>query len=78
MRLTANNRNIPGAVTVTSAGVFRRVKSRGGYTRNPSAVSTPCKMKTRVFTPPRGYGKIDVADFDPENYKRPSKSGGSR
>ena len=40
--------------------------------------SDPDKMKTRVFTPPRDYGKIDLADFDPENYKRPSKRGGRR
>lgn len=25
--------------------------------------------KTRVFTPPKDYGKIDIADFDPEHYK---------
>lgn len=37
--------------------------------------SDPDKMKTRVFTPPRDFGKIDIADFDPENYKRPSKRG---
>jgi hypothetical protein len=36
--------------------------------------SDPDKMKTRVFTPPRDYGKIDLADFDPEKYKRPSRS----
>jgi hypothetical protein len=33
--------------------------------------SDPDKMKTRVFTPPRDYGKIDIADFNPEKYKRP-------
>ncbi|HEX8687771.1 MAG TPA: hypothetical protein VF736_08950 [Pyrinomonadaceae bacterium] len=33
--------------------------------------SDPDKMKRRVFTPPRDYGKVDIADFDPENYKRP-------
>ena len=36
--------------------------------------SDPDKMKTRVFTPPRDYGKIDIANFDPEKYKRPSRS----
>ena len=36
--------------------------------------SDPDKMKTRVFTPPRDYGKIDIANFDPEKYKRPSKA----
>jgi hypothetical protein len=40
--------------------------------------SDPDKMKTSVFTPPRHYGKIDIADFDPENYKRPSKRKGRR
>ena len=40
--------------------------------------SEPDKMKTRVFTPPRDYGKIDLADFEPDNYKRPSKLGGRR
>jgi hypothetical protein len=40
--------------------------------------SDPDQMKTRVFTPPRDYGKIDLADFDPENYKRPSRRGGRR
>jgi hypothetical protein len=35
-------------------------------------------MKTRVYAPPRDYGKIDIADFDPENYKRPSKRKGRR
>ena len=35
--------------------------------------SDPEKMKTRVLTPPRDYGKIDIADFDPENYKRPPR-----
>ncbi len=30
--------------------------------------SDPDKMKTVVHTPPRDFGKIDVADFDPENY----------
>jgi hypothetical protein len=40
--------------------------------------SDPDEMKTRVFTPPKDYGKIDLADFDPENYKRPSKRGGRK
>lgn len=25
--------------------------------------------KTKVFKPPRDYGKVDVGDFDPEHYK---------
>ena len=40
--------------------------------------SDPDKMKTRVFTPPRDFGKIDLADFDPENYKRPPRRGGGK
>lgn len=40
--------------------------------------SDPDKMKTSVFTPPKDYGKIDLADFDPENYKRPAKRGGRK
>ena len=40
--------------------------------------SAPDKMKTRVFTPPKDFGKIDIADFDPENYKRPSRARGRR
>lgn len=30
--------------------------------------SDPDKVKTRIHTPPKDFGKIDVADFDPENY----------
>jgi hypothetical protein len=40
--------------------------------------SDPDKMKTRIFTPPKDYGKIDFADFDPEKYKRPSKARAGR
>lgn len=40
--------------------------------------SDPDKMKTSVFIPPRDYGKVDIADFDPEKYKRPSKRKGRR
>lgn len=35
--------------------------------------SDPEKMKTKVFIPPRDYGKIDIAAFDPEHYKRPAR-----
>lgn len=31
--------------------------------------------KTRVFVPPRDYGKIDIADFDPEHYKAKARAG---
>lgn len=27
------------------------------------------QMKTRTYTPPRGFGKIDIADFDPDNWR---------
>ena len=40
--------------------------------------SDPDKMKTRAFTPPKDFGKIDVADFDPENYKKAPKRGGKQ
>lgn len=30
--------------------------------------SDPEKIKTVVHTPPKNFGKIDIADFDPENY----------
>ncbi|MET0645995.1 MAG: hypothetical protein ABW208_05190 [Pyrinomonadaceae bacterium] len=35
--------------------------------------SDPDKMKRRVFTPPKDFGKIDLADFDPDNYKKKGK-----
>lgn len=31
--------------------------------------SAPNNMKTRTYKPPRDFGKIDFADFDPENFK---------
>lgn len=37
--------------------------------------SDPDKVKTKIYTPPKDFGKIDVADFDPENYlKKAAKS----
>jgi hypothetical protein len=30
--------------------------------------SDPDKVETKIYTPPRHFGKIDIADFDPENY----------
>lgn len=30
--------------------------------------SNPNKGTTKIYTPPRHFGKIDIADFDPENY----------
>ena len=40
--------------------------------------SDPEKMKTKVFIPPRDYGKIDLAAFDPEHYKRPARRRGRK
>lgn len=31
--------------------------------------SAPDNMKTRTYKPPRDFGKIDFADFDPDNFK---------
>ncbi|MFZ6875639.1 hypothetical protein ACO0LF_26535 [Undibacterium sp. Di27W] len=31
--------------------------------------SEPDKVKEKIFAPPRHFGKIDIADFDPENFK---------
>ncbi|HEX7317235.1 MAG TPA: hypothetical protein VF297_25280 [Pyrinomonadaceae bacterium] len=37
--------------------------------------SDPNKMERHVYTPPRDYGKIDFADFNPENYKKSKTKG---
>ncbi|MFZ6746559.1 hypothetical protein ACO0LC_25275 [Undibacterium sp. JH2W] len=29
----------------------------------------PDKVKEKIFTPPKHFGKIDIADFDPEKFK---------
>jgi hypothetical protein len=29
----------------------------------------PDKIKRAVYVPPKHYGKIDIADFDPDNWK---------
>jgi hypothetical protein len=34
--------------------------------------SNPNKATTKIYTPPKHFGKIDVADFDPENYLKKS------
>lgn len=31
--------------------------------------SNPDKVKSRTYKPPRDFGKIDIADFDPERFK---------
>jgi hypothetical protein len=40
--------------------------------------SDPDKMERHVYTPPNSFGKIDLSDFDPEGYKKPSKRRGRR
>lgn len=46
-----------------------RVENLSYHTSNPN------KVKTEIETPPRHFGKIDIADFDPETYsKKASKS----
>jgi hypothetical protein len=39
-----------------------RVQRQEFHTSNPN------KVKTEIHTPPRHFGKIDVTDFDPDNY----------
>jgi hypothetical protein len=34
--------------------------------------SDPNKVETKIYTPPRHFSKIGIADFDPENYLRKS------
>jgi len=34
--------------------------------------SNPNKATTKIYTPPKHFGKIDVANFDPENYLKKS------
>lgn len=31
--------------------------------------SKPAKPKVTIYTPPKGFGKIDIKDFDPDNFK---------
>lgn len=35
---------------------------------NSYHTSDPDKMERTIYTPPKHFGKIDFADFDPENY----------
>lgn len=35
--------------------------------------SEPDKAKTKIYTPPKDFGKIDIADFEPENYLKKGK-----
>ena len=39
-----------------------RVEQSSFHTANPD------KVKSRIYKPPRDFGKIDIADFDPENF----------
>ena len=34
--------------------------------------SNPNKATTKIYTPPKHFGKVDVANFDPENYLKKS------
>ena len=49
-----------------------RVEALSYHTSNPD------KMERSVYTPPRDYGKIDIADFNPEAYKKRPKPKGKR
>jgi len=40
-----------------------RVEESSFHTSNPE------KGKSKTYKPPRDFGKIDIADFDPENFK---------
>lgn len=49
-----------------------RVETTSFHTAEPE------KIETHIYTPPKDFGKINLADFDPENYlknKTPAKSG---
>jgi len=61
--------------TVISLSPRRWVRSKrlGIGDHRHGRVSDVDKVETHVYTPPKDYGKIDIADFDPENYKNTSK-----
>jgi len=40
-----------------------RVDESSFHTANPN------KMKSKTYKPPKDFGKIDISDFDPENFK---------
>ena len=40
-----------------------RVRLESFHTSNPE------KIKTKIYLPPKHFGKIDIADFDPDNFK---------
>ena len=78
----------PGTFTVTNAGGSGwrwGVSYRFNYSRRDGAwqlvrvqeddyhASDAAKAKTVVSTPPKHFGKIDIADFDPENWKNQGK-----
>lgn len=78
----------PGTFTVTNAGGSSwrwGVSYRFNYSRRDDAwqlvrvqeedyhASEAPKGKTVVSTPPKHFGKIDIADFDPENWKNQGK-----
>ena len=43
-----------------------RVEDISYHTSNPNGGTT------KIYTPPKHFGKIDIADFDPENYLKKS------
>lgn len=47
-----------------------RVEERNYNTSNPN------KVKTKIYTPPKDFGKIDIKDFDPENYLKKGRDQG--
>lgn len=49
-----------------------RVEEQSFHTSNPN------KVERHVYTPPRDYGKVNLADFDPDGYKKSSKSKGKQ
>jgi hypothetical protein len=74
----------PGAITVLNAGGSSwrwAVEYRFAYSRRDATwqlvrveetslhAGDPTTEKVSVYTPPKHYGKIDIADFDPENWK---------
>ena len=41
---------------------------------NNFSAFSPSKVKTTIYTPPKNFGLINFADFDPENFKRKGKN----
>jgi len=41
---------------------------------NNFSAFSPSKVKTAIYTPPKSFGLINFADFNPENFKRKGKN----